>query len=48
MRLFLGILLFILLSIWVVFVISMGITVALIAFKKYLLENLEEDDDRPE
>ena len=48
MRLFLGILFFILLSIWVIFVISMGITVALITFKKDLLENLEEEDDRPE
>lgn len=48
MRLFLGILLFILLSIWVIFVISMGITVALITFKKDLLDNLEENNDRPE
>lgn len=48
MRLFLGILFFILLSIWVIFVIAMGITVALITFKKDILDNLGEDDDRLE
>lgn len=48
MKLFLGILLFILLSIWVIFVIAMGITVALITFKKDILENQGEENDRLE